>query len=68
MILTVTDDGVGLPEKKRDNEGMGLRIMAYRASMIGAMFHIEGLSDSGTRVTCRLPPNPTAAKTDAAKD
>ena len=66
--LTVTDDGVGLPEKRRDNEGMGLRIMAYRASMIGAAFQIERLPESGTRVTCRLPSNPAALKANAAKD
>jgi len=57
--LMVTDDGVGLPEKGRDSEGMGLRIMAYRASMMGATFNIERLPESGTRVTCRLPPHHT---------
>lgn len=67
--LTVTDDGVGLPETRRDNAGMGLRIMAYRASMVGATFQIERLPESGTRVTCRLPLNSGAgAKTNAAKD
>ena len=54
-VLTVTDDGIGLPENARAGDGMGLRIMAYRASMIGATFHIERLSVlSGTRVTCML--------------
>jgi nitrate/nitrite-specific signal transduction histidine kinase len=36
---------------------MGLRIMAYRASMIGAAFNIERLSMRGTRVTCTLSIN-----------
>jgi signal transduction histidine kinase len=60
--LTVTDDGTGLPEKASPGEGMGLRIMAYRASMIGAMFIIERLPESGTRVTCRLPLEKSASK------
>jgi signal transduction histidine kinase len=56
-VLTVTDDGIGLPEQSRNNHGMGLRIMAYRASMIGAAFNIERLSMRGTRVTCTLSTN-----------
>jgi signal transduction histidine kinase len=54
-VLTVTDDGTGLPENAGNHQGMGLRIMAYRASMIGATFNIERLSMRGTRVTCTLP-------------
>jgi signal transduction histidine kinase len=34
---------------------MGLRIMAYRANMIGATFQIERLPDSGTRVAVNIP-------------
>ena len=65
--LMVTDDGAGLPEKKRDNEGMGLRIMAYRASMLGAAFNVEGLPESGTRVTCRVPPGPVFDQANGKK-
>jgi signal transduction histidine kinase len=55
IILAVTDDGIGLPENARAGAGMGLRIMAYRAGMIGATFHVERLSSlTGTRVTCTL--------------
>ena len=55
IVLTVTDDGVGLPENARNGDGMGLRIMACRADMIGATFNIERLPTRGTRVTCTLP-------------
>jgi len=55
IILTVTDDGAGLSENFRGGAGMGLRIMAYRASMIGGTFAIARLSPGGTRVTCSLP-------------
>ena len=54
IILTVTDGGIGLPENARNSQGMGLRIMAYRANMIGATFNIGRLPESGTRVTCKL--------------
>ena len=54
MVLSITDDGVGLPEPVRNSNGMGLRLMAYRADLIGATFNIERLPQ-GTRVTCALP-------------
>ena len=69
ITLTITDDGIGLPENARSGEGMGLRIMAYRAGMIGATFNIESQRESGTRVTCKLPSsNLIAPKTHAAKN
>jgi signal transduction histidine kinase len=53
IVLTIIDDGIGLPENARNGDGLGLHIMAYRASMIGATFNIERLSPlQGTRVTC----------------
>lgn len=55
-VLEVTDDGSGLPAALPGN-GLGLRIMAYRAAMIGATFQIERLPEAGTRVSVRLPKN-----------
>lgn len=66
--LSITDDGVGLPKEGARENGMGLRIMAYRASMMGAAFLAERLPDSGTRVTCRLPFNHQPASHDAPKN
>jgi signal transduction histidine kinase len=69
ITLTVTDDGVGLAENARANQGIGLRIMAYRANMIGATFNVEHLPESGTRVTCKLPFGGVAAyETNGAKN
>jgi signal transduction histidine kinase len=59
LALTITDDGAGLSENQGENQGMGLRIMAYRASMIGASFRIERLA-CGARVICKLPANTAA--------
>ncbi len=53
--LTITDDGVGLPDNRPLRGGMGLRIMAHRARVIGAHFDAERLPSGGTRVTC-MPP------------
>lgn len=68
VTLTIRDDGVGLPESPRSRKGMGLRIMAYRASVIGATFNVERLPSCGTRVTCTLPvAGGSSSETDATK-
>jgi len=54
IYLKITDDGSGLPEKMAGG-GLGLRIMAHRAGMIGGNFKIESLPGRGARVTCKLP-------------
>jgi signal transduction histidine kinase len=61
LTLTISDDGVGLPPKIPG--GMGLRTMAYRASVIGASFRVERQLSRGTRVTCKLPDGRFAAQT-----
>jgi PAS domain S-box-containing protein len=54
-VLTIEDDGVGLPEAPRPREGLGLHIMKYRAGMIGASLDVRRGDGGGTVVTCRLP-------------
>lgn len=53
MELTITDDGKGLPEDDSSN-GMGLRIMHYRARRIGATLEMRSGSDGGTVVALRM--------------
>jgi signal transduction histidine kinase len=68
IALTVSDNGVGLPKNRPNRDGMGLRIMAYRASVIGATFKVEHPISGGTRVTCILPEaGRISAETYAAK-
>jgi signal transduction histidine kinase len=55
LVLTVTDDGSGLPPPGQRGDGLGLRIMAHRAAMIGAIFSVEAQPSGGTVVACRLP-------------
>jgi signal transduction histidine kinase len=52
--LTVEDDGSGLPEDWQKNRGMGTRIMAHRAAMIGGTFSIEPNPTGGTFVKCSI--------------
>ena len=53
--LTVEDDGVGLPDGWHGGQGLGTRIMAHRAMMIGAAFVMEPNPTGGTLIRCSLP-------------
>lgn len=55
VTLTVEDDGVGLPEDWQSGHGLGTRIMAHRAGMIGGALSIEPNPTGGTFVTCSFP-------------
>ncbi len=56
VTLSVRDDGSGLPPEDRRQAGMGLRIMQYRARMIGGAFEVRPAPGGGTVVTCRFVP------------
>ncbi len=51
VMLAVADNGVGFPDKP-NKKGIGLNIMEYRASSIGASFGIETKRNGGTVVRC----------------
>jgi len=57
IALTITDDGVGIPEKLETGEGMGIQIMKRRAKMIGAFLDIRRAAEGGTIVRCLLTAN-----------
>ena len=54
-MLAVEDDGIGLPEAWQKAHGLGTRIMAHRAGMIGGTLAIESNPTGGTLVKCSLP-------------
>ncbi len=55
IVLAITDDGVGLSDDASSKQGMGLKIMDYRAGMIGANLQVTRRPTRGTRVACTLP-------------
>jgi signal transduction histidine kinase len=50
--LTVADNGLGFIKTPGHAKGMGMNIMSYRASMIGATLDIRGNESGGTVLTC----------------
>jgi signal transduction histidine kinase len=57
LELQVLDDGVGL-SNSGSTDGMGLRIMRYRAASIGARLTVGPGPTGGTIVECRLRSTP----------
>lgn len=56
--LVVKDNGRGLPRHFEKRQGMGLKIMDYRASMIGAELRVQRGNGGGTLLTCSLRSKP----------
>ena len=53
--LTVSDNGGGLPPEHERGQGIGLRIMQYRAGMIGGTLALRAQPGGGTVVICSAP-------------
>jgi PAS domain S-box-containing protein len=54
-VLSIRDEGSGIDIEVSNCAGMGLRIMEYRARMIGGNLTIQRLGERGTLVTCLFP-------------
>ncbi len=54
LVLTVRDNGSGFSQSPGGTKGMGLRIMQYRAGMIGATLLFQK-QNKGAAVVCFLP-------------
>lgn len=54
LRLAVSDNGQGFAMPEAIGGGMGLRVMEYRASLIGAELNIKSEVGKGTCVTCVL--------------
>ncbi len=55
FLLRVSDNGGGISDKPMKSQGMGLRIMEYRAGMIGGQLSIARNPEGGTTVQCSAP-------------
>lgn len=57
LRMTVANDGIAIAEDgDEEASGIGVRIMHFRAGVIGARLTIEPLAEGGTRVVCGFPP------------
>ena len=54
LTLTIEDDGRGIMPTAQTRGGMGMKIMRYRASIIGALLEIGARQPGGTMVRCVL--------------
>ncbi len=55
MELLVMDDGRGFDPLEFARGGMGLRIMRFRAQLIGGYLSVESRPGAGTTLRCRCP-------------
>jgi PAS domain S-box-containing protein len=54
-ILSIRDNGLGLPEVLPNPTGMGLNIMSYRARMVGGSLEVRRNASGGVTVSCVFP-------------
>lgn len=54
--LRITDNGKGIPGRGPDDGGLGLRIMQYRAQLIGALLDIGPAANGGTKIVVQWRP------------
>src|SRR5690606_9125049 len=54
IVLQVSDDGIGIAEQAAFHSGMGLRIMSYRAGLIGGQLEVKQREGGGTIVMCTI--------------
>jgi signal transduction histidine kinase len=57
VTLSIEDDGTGLPDGWQKGHGLGTRIMAHRAGIIGGDIAVEPNPTGGTLVRCWFPTN-----------
>jgi PAS domain S-box-containing protein len=55
IVLTIRDNGVGIPDSPAKGTGMGLLTMSHRSQMMGGTLKIEPRPGGGTQVTCSVP-------------
>jgi two-component system sensor kinase FixL len=56
LRLTIEDNGSGFDANARGRSGMGIRIMRYRAKVIGASLELQSQVNEGTKITCLFHP------------
>ncbi|MEP6809918.1 MAG: sensor histidine kinase [Chthoniobacterales bacterium] len=54
LVLEIEDDGEGFNEATPAVDGIGLRVMRYRARLIDGLLEIGSAPAGGTRIVCRV--------------
>jgi PAS domain S-box-containing protein len=57
LKLTIQDNGAGFEISDKSRSGMGIRIMRYRAKVIGAALDLQSRVGQGTQITCVFHPS-----------
>ena len=57
LKLAVQDNGAGFLISNKSRSGMGIRIMRYRAKVIGAALDLQSQVNHGTQITCVFNPS-----------
>lgn len=57
--LSISDDGIGLPNSPGAAGGVGISIMRYRTNLMNGEFVIEPAAAGGTVVSCTVPTKDT---------
>lgn len=55
LVLEVSDDGRGFLMTSPSGSGLGLRVMRYRAGLVGGELQVKTSPGKGTRITCSVP-------------
>jgi len=63
IVLSVRDNGAGLPLKLSKSKGLGLRIMDHRARLLGGSLLVRKSQQGGTAVLCSIPEPPAISST-----
>ena len=60
LLLEVEDDGTGMDESAPSPDGLGMRVMRYRARLIGGALETKASPAGGTLVRCLVPTSPVS--------
>ena len=55
IVLSVTDDGSGFVANIESADGLGIKMMDYRARVLGGTLHFEAVREGGTRMVALIP-------------